>query len=66
MPSVQAPSGFYLPDTLACWPWPRRLNSHYAEVKQASASWLESFGAFSQKAQKAFNRCDFSKCPTRS
>ncbi|THH26436.1 hypothetical protein EUX98_g7752 [Antrodiella citrinella] len=50
---------FRLPDTLAAWPWPRRINPHYAEVKQDSAAWLESFQAFGPRAQKAFNVCDF-------
>lgn len=54
-------NSFRLPDTLATWPWPRRVNPHYAEVKAASAAWLESFHAFSPKAQKAFNVCDFSE-----
>ena len=54
-------TSFRLPDTLAGWPWPRRINPHYAEVKAASAAWLESFHAFGPKAQRAFNLCDFSK-----
>lgn len=54
---------FYIPDTLRNWPWPRRLNPHYAVCKAESAAWCESFKAFSPKAQNAFNRCDFSKQP---
>ena len=61
MSSHSSPAAFRLPDTLACWPWPHRLNEHYVEVKRASSRWLESFRAFSPKAQKAFNKCDFSK-----
>ncbi|THH10180.1 hypothetical protein EW146_g8449 [Bondarzewia mesenterica] len=49
----------YIPDTLANWKWPRHLNTHYAEVKKESAAWLASFGAFSPRAQYAFDRCDF-------
>ncbi|OIW25415.1 terpenoid synthase [Coniochaeta ligniaria NRRL 30616] len=48
-----------LPNMLANWKWPRRINPHYDEVKQASAAWLAGFGAFSPKAQQAFDRCDF-------
>ncbi|KAJ7737458.1 terpenoid synthase [Mycena maculata] len=48
-----------LPDTLATWPYPRRINPFYAALKIESSAWLESFNAFSLKAQKAFNRCDF-------
>ncbi|KAH8886432.1 terpenoid synthase [Thozetella sp. PMI_491] len=49
----------YIPDTLASWPWPRACNPNYEICKQESSVWLESFHAFSPKAQKAFNRCDF-------
>ena len=59
--SSPSPKTFTLPDTLAAWPWPRMLNSHYTEVKAESSAWLESFHAFGPKAQKAFNKCDFSK-----
>lgn len=49
-----------LPNMLANWKWPRRINPHYEEVKRASAAWLAGFGAFSPRAQHAFDRCDFS------
>jgi hypothetical protein len=49
-----------LPNMLANWKWPRRISPHYEEVKQASAAWLAGFGAFSPRAQQAFDRCDFS------
>ena len=55
------PAKVFIPNTLARWPWPRRINPHYATVKKESAAWTASFGAFSPKAQHAFNRCDFSK-----
>ncbi|KAF8547657.1 terpenoid synthase [Imleria badia] len=51
----------FVPDILARWPWPRRINPHFAVVKEESVAWMESFGAFSPKAQHAFNRCDFSR-----
>ncbi|CAA7261880.1 unnamed protein product [Cyclocybe aegerita] len=50
---------FYIPDTLANWPWPRAINPAYEECKAASAAWCEKYGAFSARAQKAFNLCDF-------
>lgn len=52
----------HLPDSLARWPWQRDLNPHYEACKAESAEWLESFGAFRPKAQRAFNLCDFSEC----
>lgn len=50
-----------IPDTLVNWPWPRTVNPHYERCKAESTAWLEGFKAFSPRAQKAFNRCDFSK-----
>ena len=50
-----------LPDTLASWKWPRRLNPHYPAVKKEAAEWVASFGAFTPKAQHAFDLCDFSQ-----
>ncbi|KAJ7290616.1 terpenoid synthase [Mycena rebaudengoi] len=57
--NILGPIEFHLPDMLSNWPWPRNLNQHYAACKQGSAAWLESFHAFSPKAQNAFNLCDF-------
>ncbi|THU84488.1 terpenoid synthase [Dendrothele bispora CBS 962.96] len=50
---------FYIPDTLANWPWPRHLNPAYKEQKALSSAWLRSFNAFDEKSQKAFDLCDF-------
>ncbi|KAF8483510.1 terpenoid synthase [Russula ochroleuca] len=50
---------YYIPNNLENWKWPRHLNPHYPEAKAASAAWARSFGAFSPKAQYAYDRCDF-------
>ncbi|KAM7192315.1 terpene cyclase [Naviculisporaceae sp. PSN 640] len=50
----------YIPDTLAHFPWPRSVNPHFEECKAESDAWIRSFRVFSPKAQKAFDRCDFS------
>jgi len=50
---------YYIPDILENWKWPRVINPHFQEVKAASAAWARSFGAFSPKAQDAYDRCDF-------
>ncbi|KAF9525604.1 terpenoid synthase [Crepidotus variabilis] len=50
---------FYIPDTLANWPWPRAINPAYEDCKISSSAWCEKYGAFSSRAQKAFNLCDF-------
>ncbi|KAK0200184.1 terpenoid synthase [Desarmillaria ectypa] len=49
-----------LPDTLTYWPWSRRINPHYEDVKAASEAWFRSFRAFGPEAQGAFDCCDFS------
>ncbi|KAK0215212.1 terpenoid synthase [Armillaria nabsnona] len=51
---------FRIPDTLAYWPWLRRSNPHYEEVKAASEAWFRSFKAFGPRAQSAFDHCNFS------
>ena len=51
----------FIPNTLARWPWPRRINPHHAVVIKESEAWTVSLGAFSPKAQHAFNRCKFGK-----
>ncbi|KAK7020181.1 hypothetical protein VNI00_017829 [Paramarasmius palmivorus] len=51
---------FIIPNTLRSWPWPRFINPNYEICKVESSAWCESFNAFSPKAQKAFNKCDFS------
>ena len=48
------------PDNLADWPWPRAINPHYQECKAASEAWIRTFNAFGPKAQKVFDKCDFS------
>ncbi|KZT01823.1 terpenoid synthase [Laetiporus sulphureus 93-53] len=49
----------HLPETMAAWPWPRRINPCYEEVAAESSAWLRSFKAFSPASQYAFDRCDF-------
>ncbi|KAG2033028.1 terpenoid synthase [Suillus americanus] len=61
----------FIPDLLVRWPFPRHLNQHYSKVGAGSCAWLESFKAFSPKAQQAFNRCNLGllgclACPTAS
>ncbi|KAI0284089.1 terpenoid synthase [Russula brevipes] len=53
---------YYIPDLLESWKWTRRhLNPHYQEVKEESEAWVRCFGAFSPKAQEAYDRCDFTR-----
>jgi hypothetical protein len=58
--STEAP--FYiLPDTLRNWPYERIISPYYRAAQAESVAWIESFHPFSPAAQKAFNKCDFSK-----
>lgn len=59
MSTIGTSNRYRIPDNLTNWKWPRHLNPHYPEVKAASAAWARSFGAFSPKAQEAYDRCDF-------
>ncbi|KAG1822454.1 terpenoid synthase [Suillus subaureus] len=55
----------FIPDTASTWPWPRRLNQHYPEVKVESAAWFASCKAFnSARVLDAFERihCDLMSC----
>jgi len=58
--STEAP--FYiLPDTLRNWSYERIISPYYRAAQAESVGWIESFHPFSPAAQKAFNKCDFSK-----
>ncbi len=50
---------FRLPDLLAQWPWPRKLNQHYQEAKSKSDKWLRDFKALDAKSQRSFDFCNF-------
>ncbi|OJA12637.1 hypothetical protein AZE42_04481 [Rhizopogon vesiculosus] len=47
---------YFIPNTLATLPWPRRLNQHCPEVVAESATWIASFNAFNAKGQESFDR----------
>ncbi|KAG2036834.1 terpenoid synthase [Suillus americanus] len=60
-----ASNKIFIPNTVSTWPWPRRLNEYYPEVKVESAAWFASFKAFSSAgALDAFERihCDLVSC----
>src|SRR6267154_6164661 len=52
------PKKIFIPNTLARWPWPRRLNQYYPEVKAETFAWVASFKVFGPEAQQTFHRCD--------
>ncbi|KAI8996452.1 terpenoid synthase [Trametes punicea] len=53
------PQFYRLPDTMANWPWPRRVNPFYEEVSAESSKWLRSFKAFDEKGQIMLDKCNF-------
>jgi Delta6-protoilludene synthase len=50
---------FSLPDPVARWPWPRKLNRHYQQVKPESDSWIRGFEALDAQSQRSFDLCNF-------
>ncbi|KAI0641888.1 terpenoid synthase [Trametes meyenii] len=49
----------HLPETMARWPSPRRINPYFPVVAEESTTWLQSFKALSPAAQRAFDRGNF-------
>jgi len=43
------------------WPWGRRMNPFYDEVKKEADEWLMSFECFDEKDTQSFVRCDFAR-----
>ncbi|KAI0033926.1 terpenoid synthase [Vararia minispora EC-137] len=48
-----------LPDALSSWPCPRQVSPYYKEVKAELDAWVHSTKILDEKAQKAFDKCDF-------
>ncbi len=44
---------------MAGWPFKTIPNPNSEEINAASKAWVESYGAFNEKAQDVFNRCNF-------
>ena len=58
---MSSPRQIRLPDLIGQWPWPRKLNQHYQEVKAESEEWLRGFEVLDAKLQRAFDICDCSQ-----
>lgn len=56
----------YLPNPLSDmkWPWARRMNPFYEEVKEEADYWFISLKCFNETDIKNFIRCDFGKSAT--
>lgn len=48
-----------MPDTLASWPWKRKINPHYHEVKAESSVWIQKFTTFAPHMQRTFDLGNF-------
>ncbi|KAL4067245.1 isoprenoid synthase domain-containing protein [Scleroderma yunnanense] len=46
---------------MANWPWPRRINPHFEEVKAEADEWFRSFNALTPQSLIAFEKCDFGR-----
>ncbi|RPD67494.1 terpenoid synthase [Lentinus tigrinus ALCF2SS1-7] len=51
----------YLPETMADWPWPRKINPYYEEVTAESNAWFKTFKPFTPESQYAYDKCDFGR-----
>jgi hypothetical protein len=54
------PAGYYIPETMENWKWPRHINPHHNEVHPEATAWIKSFITLSPKTLGAFDRCNFS------
>lgn len=52
---------YFIPNVLATWSWPRRLDQYYPEVNAETTACAASFQTFSPEVQKLFDRCHFGK-----
>lgn len=53
------PESVILPDTLSEWPWKRRMNPHYLQVKAEASAWIRSLVTFTPGLQRTFDLSDF-------
>ena len=51
----------YLPDTMAEWPWPRKISPYYGEVTAESDAWFKSLKPFIPDSQQALDQGDFGR-----
>jgi hypothetical protein len=55
----------HLPDPLGdMWPWGRRINPSYDEVKKEADDWFTSLKCFDEKDSADFVRCNFGASTT--
>lgn len=47
----------HIPDTMARWPWARRINPWYTEVYMEAEKWFKSFAPFFPEKLVTFDRC---------
>ncbi|KAG5721588.1 Pentalenene synthase [Termitomyces sp. T112] len=59
MESGLTESVFFLPDTLANWPWTRTISPFYLQAQADSSAWIQSFKIFTAGEQRAFDLCNF-------
>ena len=61
MDSHEAQTHIYLPDILAAWPWPRKINPHHREATAEANAWFKSLNPLTPESQYAFDKGDFGR-----
>ncbi|KAH7886304.1 terpenoid synthase [Phlebopus sp. FC_14] len=46
---------------MAKWPWSRRINPHYEQIKAEADQWFRKFDALTSQSLRAFEKCDFAR-----
>ncbi|KIY64715.1 terpenoid synthase [Cylindrobasidium torrendii FP15055 ss-10] len=62
----EQPYVYTIPDLMAGWPFPTHPNVNSERINAESKAWVESYGAFNEKAQNTFNRCNFGAFAARA
>lgn len=62
----EQPYTYSFPDFMEGWPFPTRPSCASDKSNAESKAWVESYKPFSEKAQRAFNKCDFGSFAARA
>ncbi|KAG6899722.1 hypothetical protein C0993_007529 [Termitomyces sp. T159_Od127] len=57
--TIDPPGSIILPDTLSDWPWKRKINPHYLQVKAEASAWIQSLLIKTPGSQQTFDLGEF-------
>ncbi|KAG6884992.1 hypothetical protein C0992_005530, partial [Termitomyces sp. T32_za158] len=57
--TIDTPESVVLPDTLSNWPWKRKVNPHYLQVKGESSAWIRNILKITPGLQRLFDLGEF-------